>query len=144
MEVSNSTDDLTSRIRARGLPESVVTISTRGGAHLHPALEYRAESVEPWPDGPAWAVVAASGRDDLVPLWTCGTVTVFSAADGSFLEWDAEEEDSWTVWPDFARAVRSLLTDLWEDEAEDEDRAAIASLLLPEGLVAAALVPEER
>ncbi|MFI8595641.1 hypothetical protein ACIGCK_14570 [Microbacterium sp. NPDC078428] len=137
-------DDLALRIRARGLPEPVVTIATRGGMGLHPALDYRAESVEPSPDGPAWAVVAASGREDLVPLWTCGTVSVFSAADGSFLEWDAEEDEPWTIWPDFARAVRSLLTDLWEDETDDEDRAAIARLLLPEDQTPAALTPEER
>lgn len=137
-------DDLAQWIRARGMPESVVTITTRGGTELHPALDYRAESVEPWPDGPAWAVVAASGRDDLVPLWTCGTVTVFSAADGSFLQWDAEEDEPWTIWPDFASAVRSLLTDLWEDEIDDADRVDVARLLLSEGERAAALVPEER
>ncbi|MCR8945599.1 hypothetical protein NW249_26180 [Streptomyces sp. OUCMDZ-4982] len=137
-------DDLAQRIRARGLPDSVVMIATLGGARLHPALGYRAESVEPCPDSPAWAVVAASGPADLVPLWTCGTVTVLSSADGSFLEWDAEENEPWTIWPDFADAVRSLLTDLWEDEADDAARAEIARLLLPAGLIAAALVPEER
>lgn len=137
-------DDLAPRIRARGLPDSVVTIATRGGADLHPALGYRAESVEPWPDGPAWAVVAASGRADLVPLWTCGTTTVFSATDGSFLEWDAEESEPWTVWPDFASAVRSLLTDLWEDEVDEAARAEAAHLLLPTEEADVALVPEER
>lgn len=136
--------DLARRIRARGLPDSVVTIATRGGASLHPALGYRAGAVEPRPDGPAWAVVAASGRDDLVPLWTRGTVTVLSAGDGTFLEWDAEEGEPWTVWPDFACVVRSLMTDLWEDEADEQDRAEVARLLLPEGLVAEALVPQER
>lgn len=136
--------DFARRIRARGLPEPVVTIATRGGAELHPALEYRAESVEPWPDGPAWAVVAASGWDELLPLWTSGTVSVFSAADGTFLEWDAEESEPWTVWPEFASVVRSLLTDLWEDEADEKDRAEVARLLLAEHEVAAALAQEER
>lgn len=96
------------------------------------------------PDGPAWELVRASGRGDLVPLWTCGTASVFSASDGSFLQWSAEEDEPWTVWPDFVGAVRDLLTDLWEDEADDEDRAAIARLLLPEADVARALVPDER
>ncbi|MFF0503780.1 hypothetical protein ACFYUH_09300 [Streptomyces fimicarius] len=136
--------DLAQLIRARGLPDQVVTIATRGGARLHPALSYDAESVEPWPAGPAWAVVAASGRTDLVPLWTRGTVTVFSAADGSFLAWDAEEDEPWTFWPDFAAAVRSLLTDLWEGEHDEEQRIEVARLLLPEDGIAAALVPEER
>lgn len=137
-------DGLTERIRARGLPESVVAIATYGGAALHPALGYRAESVEPSPRGPAWAVVLMSGRAGLVPLWTCGTTTVFSAADGTFLEWDAEEDEPWTLWPEFAGVVRSLLTDLWEDEIDDADRAEVARLLLPAENVAAALVPEER
>jgi hypothetical protein len=126
------------------MPVSVVEIAIRGGAAVHPALGYRAESVSMSPDGPAWSIVRTSGGHDLVPLWTCGTVTVFSAANGSFLQWDAEEDEPWTVWPDFVGAVRDLLTDLWEDEAEDEDRAAIARLLLPEDDVSTALMPEER
>jgi len=40
--------------------------------------------------------------------------------------------------------VRSLLTDLWEDEADDEHRSEIARLLLPEDETVAALLPEER
>ncbi|MBY0687918.1 hypothetical protein [Microbacterium marinilacus] len=136
--------ELAERIRARRLPEAVVQIATRGGAAVHPALGYRAADVWERPDGPAWEIVAASGRQDLVPLWTCGTVAVFSAADGSFLQWDAEEDGPWAVWPDFAGAVRDLLTDLWEDDADDGDRAVIARLLLPEHEIAAALVPEER
>lgn len=136
--------DLAERIRARGLPEAVVDIATRGGAAVHPALEYRAEDVWQWPDGPAWEIVAASGRKDLVPLWTCGTVAVFSAGDGSFLQWDAEENEPWAVWPNFAGAVRCLLTDLWEDDANDQDLAAIARLLLPRGDIDAVLTPEER
>jgi hypothetical protein len=79
-----------------------------------------------------------------VPLWTCGTVTVFSAGNGSFVQWDAEEDEPWKTWPDFAGAVRDLLTDLWEDEVGDDDRAAIARLLLPEREIDAALIPEER
>lgn len=47
------------------------------------------------------------------------------------------------VWPEFASAVRDLLTDLREDEADDQDRAVIARLLLPEDQVEAALAPEE-
>ena len=79
-----------------------------------------------------------------MPLWECGTVAVFSAGDGSFLQWDAEADEPWTLWSDFAGAVRDLLTDLWEDEADDSHRADVARLLLPEGDVAAALIPEER
>lgn len=137
-------DNLAERIRTRGLPEAVATIATRGGAAVHPVLDYRAESVSMSPDGPAWSIVRSSGRDDLVPLWECGTVTVFSAADGTFLQWDAEEDAPWTTWPNFAGAVRDLLTDLWEDEADDQARAVIARLLLPEDQVEAALVPKER
>lgn len=132
------------RIRARGLPESVVTIATCGGEEVHPVLWFRAEAVSESVDGPAWSVVAASGRTDLVPLWTCGTTTVFSAGDGSFVEWDAEEDEPWSTWPDFEAAVRYLLTDLWEDEAADDERAEVAGLLLPADRVAAALVPEDR
>lgn len=136
--------DLADRIRARGLPEAVVDIATRGGAAVHAALGYRAEDVWQQPDGPAWEVVATSGREDLVPLWTCGTVVVLSAADGSFLQWDAEEDAPWTAWPDFAGVVRDLLTDLWEDEIDDEDRAEVARLLLPEDEIYAAMTPEDR
>lgn len=139
-----ATSDLAERIRARGLPEAVARIATLGGAAVHPALEYRAEDVWQWPDGPAWEIVATSGREDLVPLWTCGTETVFSAADGSFLQWDAEEDEPWTVWPDFAGAVRDLLTNLWEYDADDEHRSEIARQLLPEDSVGLALTPEER
>lgn len=135
---------LAGRIRARRLPEAVALIATRGGASVHPALGYRAADVWQRPDGPAWETAAASGRQDLVPLWTCGTVTVFSAEDGSFLQWDAEEDEPWAVWPDFAGPVRDLLTDLWEDETSDDDRAAIARLLLPEREISAALIPEQR
>ncbi|MCK8475860.1 hypothetical protein [Microbacterium aurugineum] len=140
----NHDEDLVGRIRSRGLPDAVVTIATRGGTALHSALDYRAESVEVSPRGPAWAVIAASGRADLVPLWTCGTVTVFSADDGSFLEWDAEEDEPWTVWSDFAAVVRSLLTDLYEDEVSDAVRTEVARLLLPGDEVEAALTPEAR
>jgi membrane protease YdiL (CAAX protease family) len=136
--------ELAERIRARQLPEAVAQIATRGGATVHPALWYRAEDVWQEPDGPAWQSIATSARRDLVPLWTCGTVTVFSAGNGSFVQWDAEEDEPWKTWPDFAGAVRDLLTDLWEDEVGDDDRAAIARLLLPEREIDAALIPEER
>ncbi|MFF0505157.1 hypothetical protein ACFYUH_16365 [Streptomyces fimicarius] len=46
---SETPDDLAQRIRARGLPGAVVMIATLWGARLHPALGYRAESVEPCP-----------------------------------------------------------------------------------------------
>lgn len=132
------------QIRARGLPDGVATIATDGGVGLHPVLEYRAQAVSPSDDGPAWTVVTTAGKDGLVPLWTCGTTTVFSAADGTFLRWDAAENEPWETWPDFAGAVRHLLTDLWEDEENDDARAEVAHLLLPGGGAAAALVPEER
>ena len=100
--------------------------------------------MSPAPDGPAWTVIGTSGRDDLVPLWENGPVAVFSAGDGTFLEWSAEAAEPWTQWPDFRACVRSLLTDLWEDEDSDADRQAVARLLLPEDQVADALVLEER
>ncbi|MFC5289463.1 hypothetical protein ACFPM7_20620 [Actinokineospora guangxiensis] len=136
--------ELGSRVRARGLPPAVEAIAVRGGAEVHPALAYRAQAVSAAADGPAWTVVAMSGRDDLVPLWTCGTATVFSAGDGSFLHWDAEEDQPWRAWPTFAGPARHLLTDLWEDETDDAERVAVARLLLPAEQIAAALVPEDR
>lgn len=132
--------ELAARIRARGLPESVVTISTAGGTALHRALEYRAESV--W--SPAWSVIERSGRDDLVPLWMCGTTAFLSAEDGTFLEWDAEEDHPWRTFVTFTDLVRSLLTDLYEDEVDDRGRRAIARLLVPRSEVRSALRPEDR
>ncbi|UZF48511.1 hypothetical protein [Rhodococcus rhodochrous] len=133
-------EELTKRIRARTLPEAVVTIATRGGESVHPALEYRAGSV--W--SPSWAVIERSARTDLVPLWACGTTTVYSTGDGTFLEWDAEEDHPWTTFVDFPAAVRSLLTDLYEDEVDDDDLRAVAALLLPAHQVQDALRPEDR
>lgn len=137
---------LARRIRDRGLPEAVATIATRGGGAVHPALEFAAGSISLDGGGPSFSVIANSGRDDLVPLWTSSTtVTVFSAADGSFLEWSAEDdEEPWESWPDFASTVRYLLTDLYEHMVPDEHRRELAALLLPKEHVAAALVPEQR
>ncbi|MFJ2619325.1 hypothetical protein [Glutamicibacter sp. NPDC087344] len=136
--------ELAERIRARGLPEAVIQMAIHGGAAVHQALWYRVESVSTSPAGPAWNIVATAEREDLVPLWECGSVAVFSAGDGSFLQWDAEEDEPWIRWPDFPHAVRDLLTDLWEDETMDVQRAEIARLLLPAGEVEAALIPLER
>lgn len=132
--------ELSERIRARKLPEAVATIATRGGPAVHPALEFRAESV--W--APSWSVIEESGRADLVPLWNCGMTTYYSAADGTFVEWSAEADEPWRVFTTFAELVRSLLTDLYEDEVDDDDRRRIARLLLPNRLVRYALRPENR
>ena len=132
--------ELEAGIRARGLPEAVVALALHGGPTVHPALEYRAESV--W--APSWAVIEHSGRVDLLPLWSCGTTTYYSAADGTFLEWNAEEDEPWRTFATFAELVRSLLTDLYEDEVEEDDRRQIARLLLPRRLVRRALRPEDR
>jgi len=131
---------LEERIRARGLPEAVVTIATRGGETLHPELGYRAASA--W--SASWSVIEHSARTDLLPLWTCGTTTLFSAGDATFLEWDAEEEQPWRTFADFPAAVRALLTDLHEDEVDDDDLRAVAELLLPAQQVREALCPEDR
>jgi len=135
-----SASELTARIRRRGLPTVLATIATRGGPSAHPGLEYRAEAV--W--APSWSVIEDSGRTDLIPLWCCGTVTMFSAADGTFVSWDAEEAQPYDTFPDFAAAIRSLLTDLYEDEVLEKDRRAIARLLLPMWRRRYALQPEER
>lgn len=132
--------ELADRIRERALPDAVVVMATEGGAAAHQALEYRAESV--W--SPAWSVIEHSGRSDLVPLWVCGTTVALSAGDGTFLEWDAEEDRPWRTFADFAELVRSLLTDLYEDEADDRDRREIARMLLPRTKVRRALRPERR
>ena len=117
-----------------------MTIATRGGAAAQHALEYRAESV--W--SPAWSVIEHSGRSDLVPLWVCGTTAVLSAEDGTFLEWDAEEDRPWRAFADFSALVRSLLTDLYEDDVDERDRLEIARMLLPRMKVRRALRPEQR
>ncbi|SOD62679.1 hypothetical protein SAMN06297387_10752 [Streptomyces zhaozhouensis] len=133
-------EDLAERVRARGLPEAVVTIATRGGEVVHPDLEYRAQAV----GGPSWSVIGHSARADLVPLWTCGTTTLFSTGDGTFLEWDAEEDEPSRTFPDFPATVRSLLTDLYEDELDDDALRTIGELLLAPHQVNAALRPEDR
>lgn len=144
MELSAET--LEHSIRARQLPEAVVIIALRGGAAAHPALGDAAEYISLTDDDPTSAVIAISGRSDLVPLWmTSATTTVFSAADGTFVQWNAEDEDGpWEQWPDFASTVRFLLTDLYEGMVSDTELHEVASLLLPADQVAAALVPEER
>lgn len=136
---------LAERILARGLPASVASIAVEGGARVHPALAYRAQAVSPSALGPAWTVVDALGTDaGLLPLWSCGTTTVFSAPDTTFLAWDAEEDAPFARWPDFAGAAQGLLADLWEDETSDDELEAVARLLLPDEQVAAVLTVLER
>lgn len=139
-----TTEELAGRIAARGLPDSVVQIATRGGATLHPELDHHTRSVDLSPDGPAATVVREHGTEDWVPLWQDGTTTVFSLPDGSFVQFSAEDDEAWETWDDFAGAVRFVLTDMYEGEAQDEDREAVAALLLPPELRAQALEPEER
>ncbi|RRQ29228.1 hypothetical protein DK926_04930 [Rhodococcus sp. Eu-32] len=140
-----SAEELTHRIRERGLPEPVVALAILGGAAVHPALEYEVDSIHLDGDGPSFSVIEQSGRGDLVPLWTLSaTVTVFSASDGTFLEWSAEDEEPWTIWPDFAAVVRHLLTNLYEASASEQHRQEIAALLLPERQAVGSLMPEQR
>ncbi|GAB2660486.1 hypothetical protein GCM10027068_45680 [Prescottella soli] len=127
------------RIRALGLPEAVVRIAVEGGATVHPVLQDLADSV--W--APAWSIVER--HPDLVPLWSSGTTSVLAAADGAVHRWSAEHSgEPLNSYPDFATAVRHLLTDLWELDKEDEDRQAVARLLLPPEQTEAALDPIER
>jgi hypothetical protein len=133
-------EELADSIRRRGLPEAVATMATCGGAEVHPALDVRAASI--W--SPAWSVIERSGRGDLVPLWSCDMTTTFSAGDGTFVRWSAEMDEPRETFPDFTATVRSLLTDLWEDDVADRDRRAIAKLLLPRPQVREALRPEKR
>ena len=147
MESMNSVmEALAQRIRTRGLPEAVVTLALHGGAAVHPALESHAEHIELTGEDPTSAVIASTGREDLVPLWmSSATSIIFSAGDGSFELWSAEDGTGpWKRWPYFADAIRYLLTDLWEFEVPDEQRREVAALLLPPDRIAAALVPEER
>ncbi|MBK0420327.1 hypothetical protein JD276_14940 [Leucobacter sp. CSA1] len=147
MESMNSVmEALAQRIRTRALPEAVVTLALHGGAAVHPALDLHAEHIELTGEDPTSAVIAFTGREDLVPLWmSSATETVFSAGNGSFELWSAEDDaEPWERWPDFVGAVRYLLTDLWEFEVTDEQRREVAALLLPPDRIAAALVPEER
>ncbi|MGW6374512.1 hypothetical protein ACWFRB_00430 [Rhodococcus sp. NPDC055112] len=127
------------RIRSLGLPEVVVRIALEGGETVHPVLQNRADSV--W--APAWSIVER--HPELVPLWSSGTNAVLAATDGTVHWWSAEYPDKpLETYPDFAAAVRKLLTDLWELERDDDDRKAVAELLLPPGQVEAALEPVER
>lgn len=128
--------DLAARIRERGLPEAVARIATEGGAAVHPVLEYRAESV--------WGPSRSVPESDLVPLWICGTTTAFARPDGTFVEWDAEEDEPARHFPGFTALVRALLTDLYEDEETDDARRAVATLLVPPEDVETALTPEPR
>ncbi|MCT2587468.1 hypothetical protein [Actinophytocola gossypii] len=128
------------RIHALGLPETVARVAVDGGDAVHPALSYRAEPI----GDPAWSVITESGRTDLTPLWACGTTTAFACDDGTFLEWDAEEDEPWRTFPDFEGLVRSLLTDLYEDEEPEAARQEIARALLPGRPTDRVLRPEDR
>ena len=131
--------DLVARIRERGLPEVVARIATEGGEAVSPALFYRAEAV--WPET---AEAVTSGRaEDLVPLWSCNTTHAF-AGQGRFLLWSAESDEPYEVFGTFAELVQDLLTDLYEDDEDDEERSRIAHLLLPPDEAVGALVPLER
>ncbi|MGO2111290.1 MAG: hypothetical protein ACTH31_06720 [Pseudoclavibacter sp.] len=128
------------RLRERGLPDAIITIATKAGEAVHPELDFRAEA--PW--DATWSVVEAVNREDLLPVWACGTTGVYSAGDGTFLSWNAEEAQPWDIYADLTAAVRALLTDFFEDEATDDERREIADLLLPDDQVDLALQLEER
>ncbi|WFR71743.1 hypothetical protein P9209_23775 [Prescottella defluvii] len=114
-------------------------IAVEGGATVHPVLQDLADSV--W--APAWSIVER--HPDLVPLWSSGTTSVLAAPDGTVQRWSAEYAgEPLSSYPDFATAVRVLLTDLWELDSEDDDRRTVAGFLLPPEQVEAALVPMER
>ena len=134
-----SDGDLIVRIGQRGLPDVVARIATEGGEAISPALSYRATSV--WPET-AEAVMDGTS-EDLVPLWSCDTTHAFAARD-RFLIWSAECEEPYAVFDTFAELVRDLLTDLYEDEEDDDERSRIAHLLLPQDDAVASLVPLER
>lgn len=109
------------------------------GEAVSPALFYRAEAV--WPET---AEAVTSGRaEDLVPLWSCNTTHAF-AGQGRFLLWSAESDEPYEVFGTFAELVQDLLTDLYEDDEDDEERSRIAHLLLPPDEAVGALVPLER
>lgn len=137
--MSELRENLAERIRALSLPEAVVRIAVDGGETVSPALRFRAQSV--WHD-PAQAVMRQSS-EELVPLWSCGTTHAF-AGQNRYLIWNPESDEPDAVFDDFAGLVRNLLTDLYEDEEDDEERSRLAHLLLAEVDVAAVLVPEER
>jgi len=131
--------DLVARIRERGLPDIVTRIATEGGEAISPALFHRAEAV--WWE-PALAVKSCTA-EDLVPLWSCGTTHAFAGQD-RFVMWSAESDEPYAVFDSFAELVRDLLTDLYEDEEDDDERSRIAHLLLSPNDAASALVPFER
>lgn len=135
-------ENLAERIRARGLPEIVVRIALEGGEAVSPVLDYRARAV--WPE--VAEAVMDQTDEDLVPLWVCDTTHAF-AGEGRYLFWSPEADEPWDVYDTFAGLVRTLLTDLYEDDDEDEqveERERVAHLLLPPDQAAEALVPEER
>ncbi|MFE4502394.1 hypothetical protein ACFRFQ_21295 [Rhodococcus sp. NPDC056743] len=126
-------------IRSLGLPEAVVRIALEGGESVHPVLKNHADSV--W--APAWSIVER--HPELVPLWSSGTNAMLAATRGSVQWWSAEHPNApLDTYPDFAAAIRELLTDLWEVDKDDDDRRTIAELLLPTEQVEAALKPIER
>ena len=132
-------DEHAARIRSLGLGEVVVRIALDGGATVHPVLRNHADSV--W--APAWSIVEQ--QPDLVPLWSSGTTAVLAAPGGTVYRWSAEDPDEpLDVYPDFAAAVRELLTDLWELDEDDDVRRAVAESLLPTEQVEAALQPVDR
>jgi len=131
--------NLAARLRQRGLPDVVARIATEGGASVSPALFYRAESV--FLD-PAEEVMRGTA-EDLVPLWSCGTEHAF-AGQGRYLIWGPESTEPSAVFETFADLVRELLTDLWEDEEDEDERSRIAHLLLSPEDATSALVPLER
>ncbi|GAB3621045.1 hypothetical protein GCM10027417_23060 [Glutamicibacter endophyticus] len=141
-----TTDELARRIRDRGLPEAVVSLALHGGAAVHPALELHADHIELTGDDPTSAVLNATGRQDMLPLWMTGaTTTVFSRGDGTIELWSAEDETGpWERWSDFGAAVRALLTDLWEFEVDEAQRREVAEFLVPKEELDAVLEPEER
>jgi len=138
--------NLTEQIHARGLPAAVAAIAAHGGESVHPALGYRAQSVDLSESSPARCLRRDHGDADWLPLWASGSDTeiVFSLPDGTFCQWSADADEEWERWANFGDVVRYLLTDLYEDEVSDEEREQVAALLLPRSEVAAALVPEER
>ena len=118
-------EPLAATIRELELPPVIATIATEGGTAVHPALRYRAQSVHP----AAWSLVERS--PGLVPLWSCGIDSAFADEDGTFLMWSAEDAGPSHRFPDYAGLVRSLLTELREDDEDEDDLRVIAGLLLP-------------
>ncbi len=137
---------LAERIRARGLPEVVAAIAVHGGESVHPSLGYRAQSIDLSEWSPASCLRRDHGDADWLPLWASGSATeiVCSLPDGTFSQWSADADEEWERWAGFGGAIRYLLTDLYEDEVNEEDREQVAALLLPRNEVTEALIPEDR